>query len=78
MAAQTFENDTQKLERCDRGHSMLNPIALAIKCKVDLTRALNAALAQVPDWFELPAGFGFRAMRRSRRTSPPVRIFPPL
>src|SRR5262245_39940111 len=47
------ETDTEKLQRRNRELSILNIIAQAMNQEVDLTRALNAALAHVAELFDL-------------------------
>ena len=51
------ENDTEKLRRRNRELSILNGIAEALNREVDLSRALQVALAQVAKLLELRAGW---------------------
>lgn len=57
MSAQRYVSDTQKLERRNRELSILNTIASALNREVDLTRALDAALAQVAELLDLQTGW---------------------
>ncbi len=45
MANQKLETDTDKLQRRNCEPSILNTIAEALNCEVDLSRALHSALA---------------------------------
>src|SRR5436190_11411296 len=47
------ESDTEKLQRRNRELSILNTIAKALNQEVDLTRALNVALRDVAELFDL-------------------------
>ena len=47
------ESDTEKLQRRNRELSILNTIAKALNQEVDLTRALNVALHDVAELFDL-------------------------
>ena len=47
------ETDTEKLQRRNRELSILNTIAKALNQEVDLTRALNVALRDVAELFDL-------------------------
>jgi two-component system NarL family sensor kinase len=51
------ESDTEKLQRRNRELSILNAIAAELNRQVDLTRALNAALAQVAELLDLKTGW---------------------
>lgn len=53
------ESDTEKLRRRNRELSILNTIAQAVNQEVDLTRALNTALAHVADLFDLKTSWIF-------------------
>ncbi|MBZ0276070.1 MAG: GAF domain-containing protein, partial [Anaerolineae bacterium] len=53
------ETDTEKLWRRNRELSILNIIARAMNQEVDLTRALNTALAHVADLFDLKTSWIF-------------------
>jgi two-component system, NarL family, sensor kinase len=53
VTRQKAETDTEKLRRRNRELSILNTIAQAMNQEVDLTRALNAALAHVAALFDL-------------------------
>ncbi len=57
MSSRQAESDTEKLERRNRELSILNAIASALNRQVDLTRALNAALAQAADLLDLRTGW---------------------
>ena len=50
-------SDTEKLQRRNRELSILNAIADALNREVDLTRALQAALAQVAELLDLHTGW---------------------
>lgn len=53
------ESDTEKLQRRNRELSILNTIAKALNQEVDLTRALNVALRDVADLFNLQTSWIF-------------------
>jgi two-component system, NarL family, sensor kinase len=53
VTRQKAETDTEKLRRRNRELSILNTIAQAVNQEVDLTRALNVALAHVAALFDL-------------------------
>jgi two-component system, NarL family, sensor kinase len=57
MSLPRTESDTEKLQRRNRELSILNAIASALNREVDLTRALNAALAQVAELLDLKTGW---------------------
>lgn len=54
-----LESDTEKLQQRNRELSILNAIAQALNREVDLSRALQAALAQVADLLDLRTGWVF-------------------
>jgi two-component system NarL family sensor kinase len=53
------ESDTEKLQRRNRELSILNTIAKALNQEVDLTRALNVALHDVAELFDLQTSWIF-------------------
>jgi two-component system NarL family sensor kinase len=53
------ETDTEKLRRRNRELSILNTIAKAMNQEVNLTHALNAALAHVAELFDLKTSWAF-------------------
>lgn len=53
------ESDTEKLQRRNRELSILNTIAKALNQEVDLTRALNVALRDVAELFDLKTSWIF-------------------
>src|SRR5512135_2127004 len=57
MAVKPIESDTEKLQRRNRELSILNVIASALNREVDLTRALDSALAQVANLLDLRTGW---------------------
>jgi two-component system NarL family sensor kinase len=57
MSVPRNETDTEKLQRRNRELAILNAIASALNREVDLTRALNAALAQVAELLNLKTGW---------------------
>jgi len=57
MSLKRVESDTEKLQRRNRELSILNAIASALNREVDLTRALNSALAQVAELLDLRTGW---------------------
>ncbi len=60
MAARSKpESDTEKLQRRNRELSILNTIAKALNQEVDLTRALNVALQDVAELFNLRTSWIF-------------------
>ncbi len=59
VTRQKAETDTEKLRRRNRELSILNIIAQALNQEVDLTRALNAALAHVAELFNLKTSWIF-------------------
>ena len=57
MPVKSIESDTDKLQRRNRELSILNTIASALNREVDLTRALDSALAQVANLLDLRTGW---------------------
>src|SRR5450759_2148493 len=54
------DSDTEKLKRRNRELSILNAIAEALNHEVDLSQALQVALAQVAKLLDLRAGWTWR------------------
>src|SRR4051812_33753810 len=57
MGQHAHESDTEALERRNRELAILKTIAEALNREVDLTRALNTALAHATELFNLHTGW---------------------
>src|SRR5215470_7730376 len=71
------ESDTEKLKRRNRELSILNTIAQAMNQEVNLTRALNVALAHVAELFDLQTSWIFLLDEESKPYLAAAQNLPP-